>query len=534
MGCSLVIILVAFLLAGYCVSVARGSKAKILLESVDHDNNTIYKLNEDILEKISELQGPIRVVAAVGNARVGKSTTLNLISHIWIGKDETSAVEEIFKTGHSHEAVTRNVWAHIIKPKNETGGNIVLLDVEGTDLGDDRVTDRLSTFTAMMSSELNVFAKTIVGNSDIGFLYRIARFSNLVFKDEGVQKNFPKLRIILRSELDRPSDEEIRNGIFKRGRENAQIIEKYFPRRTIEVAHIPTVNGNRPLEDQKKLSESERGAFQSLAKDLQNSPEKRSFAGSPIDGTSFKQLAKDVVEAMNSDNSWKDFGDVYATLERDICRRTYEKHIRPVVKQSSKAMGDKMIDALDKFKDECFLGDEITKTKEELRVTLNEKRGQEEENRRREEEEGRRREEEKRKRKEEEENKWEPYWTYAKHFGSFVLGAFTVSDKDLKSNITTLPHSEYNDIGLRGVCWNWNESAKKSFGLTGAGCGVIAQEVRMLYPWAVLQRKDGYLRVHYDMLREMIYIVRNKRLPLKFYVETIYRPSFSLVFLVIS
>ena len=508
MGCSLVIILAAVLVAGYFVSVARGSgEAKILLESAD--NNTNYKLNEDILEKISELQRPIRVIAAVGNARVGKSTTLNLISHIWNGKDETSAVEEIFKTGHSYGAVTRNVWAHIIQTQHETGGNIVLLDVEGTDLGDDKVTDRLSTFTAMMSSELNVFAKTIVGNSDVGFLYRIARLSDLVFKDKSdVLRNFPKLRIVLRSELDPPSDEEIRDEIFKRGWENAKIIEKYFPRRTIEVAHIPTVNGNRPLEDQEKMSKSDWEAFQNLAKDLQNSQEKRSFAGSPIDGTSFKQLAKEVVEAMNSDNSWKDFGDVYATLERDICRRTYDKHIRPVVMQSSKEVGDKMMEALEEFKKECVLEYEINNTREELKVTLKEKREQEEEDRRR--------EEEKRRRKEEEENKWESYWTSAKCIASFALGAFTYaySDEDLKYNVTTLPHSDYNDIGLRGVCWNWNESAKKSLGLTGTGCGVIAQEVRMLYPWAVLQGKDGYLRVQYDMLREMIYVVRYKRLSL--------------------
>ena len=411
MGCSFVITLAVILVAGYFVSVARGSEAKILLESVDND--TIYKLNEDILGKISELQGPIRVIAAVGNSRVGKSTTLNLISHIWNGKNETSAVEKIFKTGHSHDAVTCNVWAYIIKPRNEIIGNIVLLDVEGTDLGDDRVTVRLSTFTAMMSSELNVFALNIVGNSDIGFLYRIARLSDLVFKNKSVLPNFPKLRIVLRSELDPPIDEDIRDEIFKRGWEKTQIIEKYFPRRTIEVAHIPTVNGNRPLEDQKQLSESDWEAFQRLAKNLQYSPKKRSFAGSLIDGTSFKKLAKEVVEAMNSDNSWKDFGDVYATLERDICRRTYEKHIRPVVMQSSKAMGDQMIDAYDKFEKECVLEDEIKHTREELKDTYKEKREREEE-------------EDCRKREEEEKNKWEPYWTCSTYFGAFVLGAFVL------------------------------------------------------------------------------------------------------------
>ena len=533
--------LATFFVAGDFVSVARGSEAKILLESVD--NKTIYKLNQDILEKISQLEGPIRVVAAIGNARVGKSTTLNLISHVWSGKNETSAVEEIFKTGHSHGAVTRNVWAHIIKP-NENG-SIVLLDVEGTDLGDDRVTDRLSMFTATMSSALNLFALNIVRNGDIDFLYRIVRLSDLVFEDGYVLPNFPKLRIVLRSELDRPDDEKIRDEIFKRGREKAQIIQKYFPRSTIEESHIPTV-GRKLLKDPKKLSKSDWEAFLSLAKDLQNSPEKRSFEGSLIDGTSFKQLAEEAVEAMNSDDSWKGFGDVYAALERDICRRTYEKRIKPVVMQSSKEIGEKMMEALDDFRKECVLEDEIKNAREELKVTLREKREREDEERQRQEEENRRREEEKRRRIQEEdrrreeekrrriqeedrrteekkrrriqeeENKWEPYWTYVKYTATVTITGtiagfvgYMISDQNLKNDVTILLHSEYNDIGLRGVCWKWNEDAKESFGLTGEDCGVIAQEVRMLYPWAVLQGKDGYLRVQYHMLREMIYVVHN-------------------------
>ena len=51
MSCSLLFTLAAFFVARYFVSVAKGSEAKILLESVD--NKTTYKLNQDILEKIS-------------------------------------------------------------------------------------------------------------------------------------------------------------------------------------------------------------------------------------------------------------------------------------------------------------------------------------------------------------------------------------------------------------------------------------------------------------------------------------------------
>ena len=85
-----------------------------------------------------------------------------------------------------------------------------------------------------------------------------------------------------------------------------------------------------------------------------------------------------------------------------------------------------------------------------------------------------------------------------------VAGAALLSDRDLKLNITTLPHSPYNVIGLEGACWEWNEIAEKTFGLAGEECGVIAQEVKKLYPRAVTRGKDGYLLVRYDMSHEII------------------------------
>ena len=60
----------------------------------------------------------------------------------------------------------------MIQPRSKSG-SILFLDVEGTNLGDDTVTDQLSMFTAMMSSGLIIFARDVVGNSDIDFLYRI-------------------------------------------------------------------------------------------------------------------------------------------------------------------------------------------------------------------------------------------------------------------------------------------------------------------------------------------------------------------------
>jgi len=204
-----------------------------------------------------------------------------------------------------------------------------------------------------------------------------------MFKDKNILPHFPKLRVVIRTQLVPPSNDKIRDEILKRGSEQAQVIQKYFPRSTTEVSHIPT------LTDSKKLSKFDWRAFQNLTINLQNYPEKRSFEGSIIDGVTLRQLAEKIVEAMNSDDLWKDFGDVYASLERDICRRSYQKHIKPVLRQTSEEIANQMIDAFDEFKKECFLEDEITNAKEELKVTLNEKREREDEERRRQEDEDR-------------------------------------------------------------------------------------------------------------------------------------------------
>ena len=65
--------------------------------------------------------------------------------------------------------------------------------MEGTDLGNDSVTDRLSMFTAMLSFGLNRFALQVVKNGDIDFLYRIVRLSELVFEGRDIPNNSPKL-----------------------------------------------------------------------------------------------------------------------------------------------------------------------------------------------------------------------------------------------------------------------------------------------------------------------------------------------------
>ena len=514
------------------VIVAEAQQAKILLYSVNNKSSpNAFELNPDVLEEISQMERPIRVIAAVGNARVGKSTFLNVFSSIFSLERKSNAIEEVFKSGASLNPVTRGVWAHIIRHPDKNG-SILLLDVEGTDLGNDSVTDRLSMFTAMLSSGLNIFALQVVKNGDINFLYRIVRLSELVFEGKEIPNNFPKLRIVLRTNLNVPDDDSledyIRQTIFhpdgqSMGKE--KIIKKYFPEDRISVSHIPSVDNSELFRDMKRLQESSAWeSFEKLVQKMKDSPVKYSSGGPPIDGEALRVLTTKLVEAMNSPNDfWKDFGDVYAVVETYICTRRYEEYIKPVLlQQTSREMEDNMFKALRKFEQECNLQSEITKAEEELMGTLEEKRKREENEKRRQEEEKRRQEEENKRReevnrKQEEESWWEYAKSAAKYFAPFLAGAYFFSDEDLRDNVTTLSCSDFNDIGLRGVCWKWNENAQKTFGLTGEDCGVIAREVKVLYPWAVAERTDGYLRVHYGILYEMINVAHGKRQSSRFF-----------------
>ena len=489
------------------VIVTEAQQAKILLRSVnDKSSSNAFKfeLNPDALKEISHMERPIRVIAAVGNARVGKSTFLNLVGHILDEKRTSSVIEEVFKTGASMKAVTRDVWAYVIRQKE---GSMLLLDVEGTDLGDDTVTDRLIMFTAMMSSRLNVFAVDFVGNADTDFLYRMARLSYLVFKDKNILDHFPKLQIVLRTNLGSDNNynfEEIISGEAHKGKEGKmEMIYKFFPKDSIAVARIPYVHNSAQLfRDQKVLENSSAWkAFKTAIEKIKESPEKKTFEGSSIDGEALSDLAERLVQIMNN-KSWEYFGNVYETWERDICRKSYKEHIEPVLKRrTSIEIQDEMIEASDKFKRVCNLKEEIENAKEDLkRAGRNKKKFEEEEKQRK---------EEKRKRDEE---SWLEYGkTAIRYLGTFIAGAYIFSDKDLKDNLTTLSSSEFNNIGLRGVCWEWNENAQKTFGLTGEDCGVIAQEVKVLYPWAVTAGTDGYLRVHYGILYEMINVAHSNR-----------------------
>ena len=552
---------VFFTLLILCAWYSEGKPAQPLLRF--NSETEMFELNKDLLLEIAELQRPIRVIAVVGDARIGKSTTLNLINHIWSGATQ-NYIEEVFKTGDTVQPVTRDVWAQVIQPRDEQGGNVVLLDVEGTNLGDDALTIHLSMFTALVSSGLNVFVREMVQNSNLHFLFHMSRLSDLVFPNISLE-NFPKLQVVIRGGLkdsvegktieDYTRDCIVEPSFQNNMKEERQVIAEHFPRNQISVIQIPFLEGRERdlLNNFEKLSKLQYwGVMKRLVEKFKQFPVKKTLRGSYINGQALVELAVRLTETMNK-NSWPDFGSVYDTIEKNICSRSYIKFVEPLFGELTAGIIEaKLEDTLRAIKMECVLESEIAAARENLRRIVEEKRKVEELEQKAKEAESERLAAEKR--SEEQEKKFqhelsikedqiakvkrekEAAESKEKNFKQLhdeqlktiallqrelrkksrrwlniivpvaagVAGLGFLSDRELKRNITTLPRSPYSAIGLEGACWEWNEIAEKTFGLTGEECGVIAQEVKKLYPLAVTRGKDGYLLVRYDVLHEIM------------------------------
>jgi len=543
-----------------CAWYSEGKPAQLLLRF--NSETEMFELNKNLLLEIAELQRPIRVIAVVGDARIGKSTTLNLINHVWSGASE-NYIEEVFKTGDTVQPVTRDVWAHAFQPRDEQGGNVVLLDVEGTNLGDDALTTHLSMFTALISSGLNLFVREVVQNNNLHFMFHMSRLSDLVFPNISLE-NFPKLQVVIRGNLKDPGEGEtiedytkdsiVEPSFQKNMKEERQIIAKHFPRNQISVIQIPYIEERERnlLNNFEKLSKVQYwGIMKHLVENLKQFPVKKTLSGSYINGQALVELAVRLTETMNK-NSWPDFGSVYDTIEKNICSRSYIKFVEPLFAELTADMIEaKLEDTLSAFKMECVLESEIATARENLQRIIQEKKKVEEleqkakqaeserlaaEKRSEEQEKKFKRElcikegqieEVKREKEKAEFNEKNLKRLHEEQLKTIALlqhelskksswldivipvaagaaGLALFSDRDLKQNVTTLPHSPYSAIGLEGACWEWNEISEKTFGLTGKECGVIAQEVKKLYPFAVTRGKDGYLLVRYDVLHEIM------------------------------
>lgn len=333
-----------------------------------------FVLDSRCLVEISKLRGPVIIVSAVGDARIGKSTTLNLIRHFW-NENSLQTFHETFETGDTKAPVTHGVWASIIPAKTPDESNVILLDVEGLNLGDDAVTTHLSMFTALVSSAVHIFARDVVQNHVLDFLYFISRLTEMIFPDERFD-NFPHLGIIVRGALETPPgytlDEYIHDFILSlnnndRMQEERKTIRKYFSRDKISANQIPYVQDITIFKDMRKFRNTDfHKVILSLVEQFKKSPKKKSLKGGRLmDGESLAGFVKELFHAMNN-NAWMDFNDAYLMLERQICAEAYDKIVRPVLDKTASETGADLENTMAEFSTKCALPEEVESAKKEL------------------------------------------------------------------------------------------------------------------------------------------------------------------------
>ncbi|XP_031574742.1 uncharacterized protein LOC116308465 [Actinia tenebrosa] len=346
-----------------------------------------FELNSAGVALISSLAKPIQVTSAVGDARVGKSTSLNMVHHLW-NETKDNNFKEIFETGSTFVPVTRGVWISVIHGKERM--ERVLLDVEGTDLGNDAVTDHLSIFTALMSSGMTFFMKDAVKTHAIDFLYRVSRLSEHIFKDEAI-KYFPRLRVVLRGALDTPDgirmDEYVKDALisptWKDGSDDKRkAIGKHFPRDHIEVSTIEALQNRKIFKNFDLLSKNAEYmlSIHQLANDLNKFHIKKTLSGGMMDGATLAELAIKLTETMNS-GKWLDFGNVYLMVEKHLCDRRYKEIVQPQIGGNSTLIKRFLEVGFLKYEQECALKDYVNATKSELKRIANMKEELEEKQR---------------------------------------------------------------------------------------------------------------------------------------------------------
>jgi hypothetical protein len=80
----------------------------------------------------------------------------------------------------------------------------------------------------------------------------------------------------------------------------------------------------------------------------------------------------------------------------------------------------------------------------------------------------------------------------------------------LKENIETIPNALFKLDTIRGVYFDWNETAQKMYpDRTERDIGVIAQEIEEVLPELVQTRDNGYKAVKYEkMVAFLIQVVK--------------------------
>jgi hypothetical protein len=177
------------------------NKCAIPLVTVSCEDETVenpvysYKLEQNAKEAILRFQPPLHILSIVGIARRGKSTLVNMLLQK-LGEPYNPNV--LFKTLEGTDVCTYGIWMYNYPIPHHQEGTWLIIDTEGTDRNDDRVTQVLSAISTFISSHLIFNVDKDFGNSNLGALEITNKLISLAV-GEGSSFIFPEFSIVMRN-----------------------------------------------------------------------------------------------------------------------------------------------------------------------------------------------------------------------------------------------------------------------------------------------------------------------------------------------
>lgn len=263
-----------------------------------------FRLHPRGLEQLKSLvRGePVNVFAIIGEARQGKSTTLNAV----YGDGQP------FITSNEFEAATHGV---LIKTMDQQ----VYLDIEGIDLGQEAVVDQLSSAAALLASDLALFVQGRPKNKDLDFLLRFCRLMDLLTMHDASMA-LPRLHVIVREPLAGITTQAIEQFLLGNAEDGKNSARMEVRNRFNSLEFHPVASIGQPSDYNRDID--------MLRSKVRAS--KKSTSGTYLDGSALAEILEKEVFKRIKDTDYP-FDTTFEMLDRSVCDRQFDRLVAPLL-----------------------------------------------------------------------------------------------------------------------------------------------------------------------------------------------------------
>eukprot|EP01083_Nonionella_stella_P014662 41168_1 len=148
---------------------AMEAVATQLVSTTNVDGKITYHLNVDALELLTSINEPFDIISVIGQARKGKSFTLNsMIQQI------SGLAIHPFETSGSMDVCTYGIWMYILPTcSSDHKRPLLFLDLEGSDTETDDQSLRYATILTLLSSQTYLFLHHKLYKHDVDHIHYI-------------------------------------------------------------------------------------------------------------------------------------------------------------------------------------------------------------------------------------------------------------------------------------------------------------------------------------------------------------------------